>query len=687
MNILKTGKLRHSKDVPIEAQQIYRVAQNIRKTAKRLDRELATTKRRLKEAQNVLLSEDFLKLKLNETSAIFFMGQLKNQAISPKGRRYTLADKTFALAVMKQSPKGYKFLQLIFALPSRKTLLNLLHKVPFKAGVNVHIFDHLKLTAEKMDPRNRYCIIIFDEIALEPSIQYNTGADSFDGFQDNGTESTKVPIIADKGMVFMARGIFKKWKQPLSFYFNKGGMKSDMIAHTLKTNIIAAQSAGLEVIGTVCDQGAPNRSAINLLYSETNRIFKSRDQENRLFGFLVNDKEIVPLYDPPHLLKCMRNLLFDHDIEYEIKGKTMTAKWEHIANLVSLDQVEEDTDYRMLHKITNLHIQNRKKMKVAYAAQIFSKRVASLLRGLARLSPHNIPTNATETAELVLFMDKCFDSVNGSKYVQENRLRCAVSKDSPHFDFWLEALKVFESMRCLRSNGSKYKPPTIHNWVHTLKGFRYLWKKFQKEGVTYLSCRNINQDPLENFFGAIRSHGIRNINPTCQSFTYSFRTLLLNNLTSVHSPSANCEKDDSSVLDSFKSLISVPQQTSDVHFEVPDVNLSSELSDQSLQRTATSTYVAGSVVRSIIKQINNCVLCKKQLVGSLNELSLKERFIIQEYQIENRRPLTTPSIMFNTLFQTAIHILTEILPQAKYKMRFKGNLKTKFKFHLHMSGT
>ncbi|CAG9090204.1 unnamed protein product [Plutella xylostella] len=55
--------------------------------------------------------------------------------------------------------------------------------------------------------------------------------------------------------------------------------------------------------------------------------------------------------------------------------------------------------------------------------------------------------------------------------------------------------------------------------------------------------RHLNQDPIENFFGAIRSHGCRNTNPTPERFESAFTTLLINSLTSVHAPGGNCEKD------------------------------------------------------------------------------------------------------------------------------------------------
>lgn len=58
-----------------------------------------------------------------------------------------------------------------------------------------------------------------------------------------------------------------------------------------------------------------------------------------------------------------------------------------------------------------------------------------------------------------------------------------------------------------------------------------------------IHLKNFNQDSLENIFGAMRALGYRNNNPTCASFSSSYRTLILNNQMSAHSPGNNYEED------------------------------------------------------------------------------------------------------------------------------------------------
>ncbi|KAI4463288.1 cramped protein [Holotrichia oblita] len=299
----------------------------------------------------------------------------------------------------------------------------------------------------------------------------------YNGFQDNG-KSNRSLALADKAMVFMARGIHKKWKQPLAYYLNYGGMKADIIVKCLKDVVCEAKCIGLTVVGTICDQASPNVRAIQTLYQETNRECQLKGIENRYFGFLIDNTEIVPIYDPPHLLKGIRNNLFDNKCIFKWRNnKTETASWQDIRLLYELE--EADQDFKMCNKLTDVHVNNSKKMKVSIAAQVLSQRVAALMRGLARLGPDHMPSSGLETSEFLFFMDKVFDSVNGTTVSFENgkTLRCAVSSTSNHNAFWVEAIKVFKSMKYFNKKQRTFVPPSVKNWIHTLEAFRYLWQK------------------------------------------------------------------------------------------------------------------------------------------------------------------------------------------------------------------
>lgn len=94
---------------------------------------------------------DFSQLvdKVNSITYNFILSQLKNQNKKLHGRRYSNDDKILALSIFKQSPKGYKYLSSLFALPSIKTIMSLLRKIPFGPGINYHIIEHLKHIVER----------------------------------------------------------------------------------------------------------------------------------------------------------------------------------------------------------------------------------------------------------------------------------------------------------------------------------------------------------------------------------------------------------------------------------------------------------------------------------------------------------------------------------------------------------
>lgn len=676
--LLHYTKTKSAVDLTPKARRMYKIASDLRKTARRLNFTSGDLREKVKKLQKFSESPEFLRSKLNKHTFDFVMSQLRCQILKPKGRRYTLDEKIFFLSLLKQSPRGYQLLRKIFAVPSRRTLTNLLTKIPFGTGINKAIMDSLSIKIESMKPLDRLCSVIFDEMNLDTILQFNRKHDIVDGFQDNGPLDRK-PLFADKVMVFMARGICLKWKQPLAYYFNEGGMKSDLLVKAIKDVVESCQMAGLQVKTLICDQGTTNVTAFKKLYAETNEYFNSIGEENKLFGVLINNIEIIPMYDPPHLLKGMRNNFFKYHLHFKWRQNIVeTAKWEHIRHMYEVEGMEDD-DYKLCKNLTINHINNTKKMKVSMAAQIFSNNVAAVMKRMAmgntELTTKGLPKEAESTAEFLLFMDKAFDSVNGStvKAKHGKLLRCAVSKGSIHREFWNEAIKVFSTVEFFTENKNKIVPPTVKNWIHTLKAFSYLWDQLQKEGVLFLCSRNLNQDPLENFFGSIRSHGVRNVNPNVTSFVNSFKSLIINNMLSNHSLSSNCEKDSLEGLDNLKKMLISPsvEITSRVIF--PEISIEEyQPNRSSLLRRGKLTYVAGFVAKKVLQQIKICQQCRKDLVDG--DRTQPEYFVVQA-RAYSSKALLAPSTNFNMYFQKCIFHLSNILSQICFYNNITDHLK------------
>jgi len=88
----------------------------------------------------------------------------------------------------------------------------------------------------------------------------------------------------------MIRGIYKKYKQPICFYFIKGTTKSQELVRCIKDVILNVHNTGLNIVATVLDQGMTNIAVINLFMEET-RQHCLRENIDRYEGYIINGHE------------------------------------------------------------------------------------------------------------------------------------------------------------------------------------------------------------------------------------------------------------------------------------------------------------------------------------------------------------------------------------------------------------
>lgn len=305
--------------------------------------------------------------------------QLTQHNKKSRGRRFNHAEKLMSLSIYKKSPKGYNFLRKMLTLPSKRTLLDVLKQITIKPGLNPAIIKLLKNAADKLGMEQRLCVLIFDEMSLSPSLHFNTAFDQVIGFEDfGGNEITE--NIADHVLVFMIKGLKAKFKQPICYLFCKSATKAVILKRCIKNIITQINQTGLAVVSTVCDQSTINNKVINELIKETKVDCLRLGNEPRDSSFAVENNNIFPLFDPPHLLKGIRNNLLTKELRFTQEDEVKTAKWIHLKLLLDIDAGEDDL--RMCNKLTEAHVLIEKipKMKVKHAAQVFSQRVSGALR-------------------------------------------------------------------------------------------------------------------------------------------------------------------------------------------------------------------------------------------------------------------------------------------------------------------
>ncbi|XP_036337557.1 uncharacterized protein LOC118747616 [Rhagoletis pomonella] len=189
---------------------------------------------------------------------------------------YSEDEKILAQNINYMSTKSYNFMRddLLFALPHKKTLLRWRPIRSVAPGFEKKVLNNLEQIVKDMSPNERICEILFDEIGIKNDLTYNAKRDIIDGFVDYGGDNNREPIIGNKCLFFMIKGIISKWKYVLSYVVGKDAVKGPTFVKLFHENIDVAQKLGLDVKAVVCDQGPSNvRLASSLNISQETPYF------------------------------------------------------------------------------------------------------------------------------------------------------------------------------------------------------------------------------------------------------------------------------------------------------------------------------------------------------------------------------------------------------------------------------
>ena len=159
------------------------------------------------------------------------------------------------------------------------------------------------------------------------------------------------------------------------------------------------------MVALVCDQGSNNRSFLQQL--ERVSITKPYTEHN--------GKKIFIFYDPPHLLKNVRNNLKKADLQV---GDNMVS-WQHIVDFYNFDKMQV---IQMAPKLKDKHIELPPfaSMQVNLAAQVLSHSVAAGISTLVVLKQLN--EDAKYTAQFIEHFDVLFNCFNSRNLMSSQKL-------------------------------------------------------------------------------------------------------------------------------------------------------------------------------------------------------------------------------------------------------------------------
>ena len=320
-------------------------------------------------------------------------------------------------------------------------------------------------------PLAKFGILSFDEMEVAHRYEYDQ-------------ESDKIFGPFKKLQLAMVRGLFKKYKQPIYYDFDKQ-MKKDLLFHIIQNT----EEAGVWVCGIVCDLG--NYGLINSLGVSPDHPYFTNpaDQSRKIFVFP----------DAPHLLKLCRNHLIREG--YQI-NENNTIRREDLEKILEFDNNET----RICPKLTSEHFdcEGSAKQKVRPAAQVLSHSVATALRLL-----FNDKQSQSEWVETI---NSWFDIFNSRMQFDANNLKCGFGIHLLEQKRELE--KMVETTTKMRSMRHKNLLPFQKGILIGIKSLFMLYDELsQSHGVQYIRTVCLNQDILENFFSRIRAIGITDSHP------------------------------------------------------------------------------------------------------------------------------------------------------------------------------
>ena len=250
--------------------------------------------------------------------------------------------------------------------------------------------------------------LIFDEMHLKKNIHFD--GKNFIGCVDLGDEfNTKYSDKAQGNeasevLVFMVNAVNMKFRIPVAYFF------INSLSAVKKADLLSACIEKINKIGVIISNVTFDGPAVNVsMANHLGANMKPETLDPRIGLKLFDLPYLVVLFDPPHMIKLIRNSL--GSLKF-LKIGSQKISWHYFEELFLL---QNKTGLHLANKLTKCHIEwESKKMKVSYATQLFSQSIAAALdycRDVLKLPQFE---GSEATSGFCRIMDTLFNIMNSS---------------------------------------------------------------------------------------------------------------------------------------------------------------------------------------------------------------------------------------------------------------------------------
>ena len=197
--------------------------------------------------------------------------------------------------------------QRLLPLPSQTTLGRHISCMPCSFGINQFALKAIAKSLANQKQALRLGSLMWDEMSIETTLDFDAQKLRFDGFVDYGSDVTNISKqkdqLADHALVYIFRPYRLSWIQPVAVFATCGAAPGDLLFDILIKLIVSLHKAGAQVKSVVCDGATSNKKCMNLAGIDGS-------MENLIHYFdhpALNDQKVYCFYDVPHIFKCVRN--------------------------------------------------------------------------------------------------------------------------------------------------------------------------------------------------------------------------------------------------------------------------------------------------------------------------------------------------------------------------------------------
>ena len=233
------------------------------------------------------------------------------------GRRYSKELMNLALTIHYLSPRCYKFLRGVFALPSEVSIRKMLASVDGSPGFTLQAMHTLR-NVQEQSTNKVFWTLMLDCMSIKSQISYNKHDDSNSGYTDIGNAKTtgEEKDAATQSLTFMCAAMNKHIKLTVGYFLVKK-LSAPFQASLIKECLQLLHENGIQISAIVCDGAAVNKSSLTMLGASLSLGSLRGD-----FPHPATGKKVIYIPDVCHNIKLMRNLLADkEELTYNTTGK------------------------------------------------------------------------------------------------------------------------------------------------------------------------------------------------------------------------------------------------------------------------------------------------------------------------------------------------------------------------------